>query len=239
MPPWTAPSVASTAVFVAIVLTLAVAFVAAVHASGRALDEPPARTRRLVGFAAVAMLAWLALTAALPASGVLARQGPPPPLVLFFVGCNVLAIVLAFSRVGARFAAGLPIAALVGVHGFRLPLELVLHRWYAEGAIPVQMTYEGHNFDIVTGVLAIALWLVARRRALPRSAVVGFEIVGLGLLVTVGTIAVLSAPLPLRRYTDGPPLVLALYFPYAWIVSVCVAGALFGHLVLLRRLLAR
>src|SRR5688572_16099599 len=119
MPPWTPPSVASTAVFVAIVLTLAVAFVAAVRTSGRALHEPPARTRRLVRIAAIAMLAWLALTAALPAFGVLARPGPPPALMLFFVGCNVVAIALAFSRVGARFAAGLPIAALVGVHAFR------------------------------------------------------------------------------------------------------------------------
>ena len=62
---------------------------------------------------------------------------------------------LARSRSARASSSGLPIAALVGVQAFRLPLELVLARWKNQGVIPVQMTFEGHNFDIVTGVLAL------------------------------------------------------------------------------------
>jgi hypothetical protein len=37
----------------------------------------------------------------------------------------------------------------------------------------------------------------------------------------------------------SPPLVLAMHLPYAWIVPICVAGALCGHVVLTRALLMK
>lgn len=75
--------------------------------------------------------------------------------------CNLAGLGFALSPAGARLVAGLPIAALVGFHAFRLPLEFVLHRWYIEGALPVQMTYSACNLDILTGIGAVlaGLWL--------------------------------------------------------------------------------
>jgi hypothetical protein len=100
------------------------------------------------------------------------------------------------------------------------------------------MTFEGHNFDIITGVLAVAVGLWARTSRVPRSVVVGFNVIGLVLLVTVATIAVLSVPLPLRRYMNDPPVLLLFHVPYVWIVPFCVGGALFGHLLVFRWLKA-
>ena len=48
-----------------------------------------------------------------------------------------------------------------------------------------------------------------------------------------------SAPIPIRTFLDDPPVLLGLALPYAWIVSICVAGALAGHAILLRALLRR
>jgi hypothetical protein len=50
------------------------------------------------------------------------------------------------------------------------------------------------------------------------------------------SIALLSSPVPFRAY-DGQPLTLAFHLPYAWILPMCVSPALFGHLVLFRKLL--
>ncbi|MDB5942735.1 MAG: hypothetical protein JWQ13_2301 [Ramlibacter sp.] len=77
--------------------------------------------------------------------------------VVLFVLLTLGTIVLALSPFGARLAAGISMAALVGYQAFRVPLEMALHALYSEGLIPVQMTYSGRNFDIVTGVLAVAL----------------------------------------------------------------------------------
>jgi hypothetical protein len=143
------------------------------------------------------------------------------------------------SRVGGRFAAHLPIAAIVGVQVFRLPLELVLHRWYEEGVIPIQMTFMGSNFDIVSGILGgVVGWLAWKGKA-SVGLVWAYTLLGLMLLLVVMTIAVMSAPVPVRQFWNEPAVQLPLHAPYSWIVSVCVAGALFWHLVALRWLLAR
>ena len=141
---------------------------------------------------------------------------------------------LAFSRVGERVVGAVPVAALVGFQAFRLPLELVLHRFYDEGVIPVQMTYSGANFDIVTGVLAVVCGLGLWRGVAGRMVVWAFNCMGLGLLGAVVRIAVLSAPTPMRVYMNDPPVQLIFHAPYTWILSVCVAGALLGHLLVFR-----
>lgn len=139
------------------------------------------------------------------------------------------------KRVGKRLAT-LPFATLVGFHAFRFPLELVLHNWYRGGTLPVQMTYEGHNFDIATGILAITLGLWAVLGTVPRAVVWIFNIVGVSLLAGVICIAITSSPVPFRQYQNDPQVLLVFHFPYSWIVTIAVAGALLGHLVLFRKL---
>lgn len=232
LPPLAPPPSWTVGAFVAIVLAVVVAFVLGARATA-----PPARRTRDAAIASVAAIVWLAITAAIPASGVLARDGMPPPLMVFFVANLIASVALALSPVGRRLAA-LPSAALVGVHAFRLPLEVVLERWAAAGTIPVQMSMHGDNYDVITGVAAIVAAIALARRPELRRVEIAFQVLGLALLARVVSIAVTSAPGPLRSYS-GEPLLLGLYAPYAWIVSVCVAGALSAHLIGVRRLLAR
>lgn len=234
VPPMVQPSAASTAAFVGIVAAVVVAMVVGTQAAGPRLREAPSYTARWARGTALGLLAWLGFTAALPASGVLEAPGTPPRVMFFFVISNLAAVIFAFSRAGTRLVEGLPVAALVGFHAFRLPLELVLHQWYAEGVVPVQMTYAGRNLDIVTGILGVVIGLQLWRRGPSRALVGLFNLVGFALLVNVATIAVLSSPVPFRVFTNDPTLLLAYHAPYAWIVPMCVAPALAGHLLLFR-----
>jgi hypothetical protein len=232
------PSAGSAVAFVALVLALAGLLWAGVVQAGRRLGEAPAVRRRYARLAGLGIAAWLGLTALVPASGVLQRAALPPPLALFFVASLGGAVAAALSPLGTRLLRGLPIAALVLVQAFRLPLELILHAWKDQGVLPVQMTFEGHNFDIVSGGLALGLGLWLWRGSAPRAAVWAFNLIASALLVNVATIAVLSSPLPIRHYMNEPAVLLAFHFPYAWIIPVCVGGALFGHLLIFRWLLA-
>jgi hypothetical protein len=230
------PSAGSTALFVVIVLAIVLSLVAAVVLAGRQLDEAPRQTRRWWVGTLFGVTIWLVVTGVASASGVLRAQTLPPPLALFMLSSLIVAVSAAFSRLGSRLIEGLPIAALVGVQAFRLPLELVLHRWHAEGVIPVQMTYQGFNFDILTGIsaLLVCAWSTFRKTPPSRALVVTWNVFGILLLANVMTIAVLSSPLPIRAFTTGVPVLLAFYFPYGWIIPFCVGGALFGHLVVFR-----
>lgn len=234
------PSPVSTAAFVAIVLSLCALLVLGVYRAERALGTAEQAARGKAGRVAIVLAGWLALTGAVSGSGVLEHAVLPPPLALFLVGSLAVAALAARSSFGTRLIQGLPIAALVGVQAFRLPLELVLHSWKNQGVIPVQMTFEGHNFDIVTGVLAIVTAVYVQRAGgrAARGVVLAFNAIGSATLFAVTTIAVLSSPLPIRAYHDGPALMLAYHFPYGWIVPFCVGGALFGHVLVFRWLRA-
>ncbi len=235
------PSPGSTAVFLLIVVGIAVAFVVAVGHAGRTLGQSPMARRRAMVGAAVGAAALMGVTAGASWSGVLeATIDARPPAVVFFMGGSMLVMVATgLSPVGARLARGTPIVALVAFQGFRLPLELVLHRWADEGVLPIQMTYSGHNFDIVTGIAAVVVAAWLWRKGPSPQLVAAFNLLGLVLLVTVASIAIRSTPGPFRTYDADPPVLLAFHFPYGWIVPICVGGALLGHIVVFRWLWAQ
>lgn len=237
IPNMVSPSLGSSVAFVAVIAFVSIAIVAGVWRGGPA-GEPVATRRRWGLGAAICMSLWLVIGAVVPWSGILeTKMLPPPPMLL--VGTSfLLAVFIAFSTTGSRLAR-LPLAALIGFHAFRLPLELILHNWYKSGTLPVQMTYEGHNFDIATGILAIVVGTWAMLVQIPPAAVWLFNLVGTSLLAVVMSIALKSSPFPFRQYMNEPQVLLVYHFPFSWIVSIAVAGALLGHLVLIRKLLTR
>jgi len=140
------------------------------------------------------------------------------------------------SRLGARLATTIPLSILVGFQAFRIPVELWLHRGYEEGLFPVQMTYSGLNFDIVSGVTALILGVMIWKRRAPTTLVRTWNILGLALLTAIVTIAILTAPVPFRLFHEGPANVWVTRFPGVWLPAILVQAALLGHLLVFRRL---
>lgn len=236
------PSPAVTGLCMFITACLVGAMPGARLVAGRRLGEEHEQTRRAAVRTGVVLLAWLAVTGTLAGTGALAHFDgfPPGPLPLFLLGF-VLTVVVGLSRYGARLAEGLPLALIVGYQGFRVGVEIMLHAAYDGGVIGRQMTWSGLNFDVVTGLtgLALGIWLWRRGedQPVPRALLWAWNGLGLALLVTIVTIAILSFPGPLARF-DGPPNVWVATVPFVWLPSVMVTAALFGHVLLARRLLA-
>ena len=224
-----AADLTSLTVFVGIIIYILAAVVLGVYTASVELGGPAKRRAAVV---AVGLILWLMFVSAVVGSGSLAAS-PMPSLMLFMVGSNLVAIALALSPIGGWLATGLAVRTLVAFQIFRLPLELVLHQWAESGTIPQTMTWSGYNFDIISGVLALAVTLFAGTN---RLAAWMFNIVGFSLLANVIRVAVMSLPLPFAWGTN-PPLMLAFHLPYAWIVPFCVGGAMAGHIVLTRALL--
>jgi hypothetical protein len=128
---FTPASPASLAVFCAILVAVAYALLLAVHLAYRSF--------KVTAVAGTLFGIWLGIQSALVASGRMPHL-PLNGLPFFFVPVVVIWTGLAISPVGRRLATTLPLAALVGFQAFRLPLELVLHAWAAQGTIPGTMT---------------------------------------------------------------------------------------------------
>ena len=220
--------------FVGLALVVAGGFVVAVHRSAVATSHPD--PRRLTTITALLTTLWLAASAGLAASGLVSFSSRPPTMVFLVPVIVALAIWIGVSRLGERLATGLPLAALVGAHAFRFPLELTMHRAYAEGLMPVQMSYSGRNLDILTGISAIIVAAVLVRRPKALWLVRLWNVGGLILLANILTVALLSAPTPFRTFHNEPANVWITQAPWVWLPAVFVLAAIAGHIVVLRRL---
>jgi hypothetical protein len=197
--------------------------------------------RKAAIVAALGSAGWLALTYGLAASGALARfDQRPPPFAFMFLTVIGGGLALGLSPLGKKLAHGLPLAALVGVQAFRLPLELVMHQAAVEGVMPHAMSFSGYNFDIVTGATALVLGLWLARGRVPRATLVAWNALGSVLLVVIAVVAFASTPL-VRAFGDAPAQVntWVAYPPFVWLPAILVLGAIAGHVMVGRRLLAR
>jgi hypothetical protein len=130
----------------------------------------------------------------------------------------------------------LPLAALVGFHVFRLPLELLMHSAAGAGVMPTQMSFSGWNFDILTGATALVVAPLAAFGVLPRRLLLAWNALGSVLLLVVVGIAVASTP-PLLAFGADPARAntWVAYAPFIWLPTLLVPAAAAGHVVLWRR----
>lgn len=184
------------------------------------------------------VVVYIVLPGLLGRVGALDRYNPlPAPALLLLLCLTLLTVIITFSSVGGRLAGRVTLGAVVALQAFRIPVELLLHQLYREGAVPIQMTYSGRNFDVISGLTGLALgaWLLSGR-SVPRGVTLAWNVLGLGLLANIVVIAVLSTPVPFRRFVEGPPNLLPNTFPYVWLPSFLVQVALGSHLLVFRKL---
>ena len=158
----------------------------------------------------------------------------PPPVVFVILPGVVITIALAFSTWGKGLIARAGLPLLIGYQSFRILVECFLWWGHREGIVPVQMTWEGRNFDVLSGLLALPVaWLVFAGSG-PRWVIWLWNCLGLGLLLNIVTVAILSMPTPFRQFSPANPFVAEA--PFIWLPAFLVTSALFGHLLVFRRL---
>ena len=159
---------------------------------------------------------------------------PPPFMALPFIILGI-ALFLAFSSFGERIVKNVTLANLVLFHSFRLLAEAVIFLGVREGIAPVQMSFEGYQFDIVIGVSALVLGVYLRQNPSQKLAY-GFNLMGLASLMVILFIAVTSMPTPLRLFMSEPSNIWVTKGPYILLPGVLVTAAFTGHFLIFRKL---
>jgi hypothetical protein len=219
--------------FIALVACVTVAIVVALrlHASAKATLST-----------GLCLVLWLALTGALTRTGFFEPGAGPPRLLLGILPAVAAAIALTqIPRSREWLTTAVPAAWVVGLQVFRLPVELVLLSLSHHGIVPTAMTFDGQNFDIVTGLTAPAMAMHLHRSAARphRRMVIAWNIGGLLLLANVMRIAAMIGARPNGLPLNAAPNLVPYLFPYSWLPYFLVPLALFLHLVSLGQLLSR
>ncbi len=180
----------------------------------------------------ILILAWMAITAYLGISGFYQVVGSIPPRFIFLLGPGIVAVLLIFaSPKGRALARKFNLKWLTVLHIIRVPVEIVLYLLFLQGLVPIYMTFEGYNLDILSGITApIIYYLVFVRKWLGKKWLLVWNFICLGLLINILTIAILSAQTPLQQMAFDQPNIGVTFFPYVWLPAVIVPIVLYAHL---------
>lgn len=162
----------------------------------------------------------------------------PPRLFVLGVLPALATIVLLFiTKGGRRFIDNLPLKNITWLNIVRIPVEVVLLWLFLNKAVPKLMTFEGRNFDILSGITApFVAYFGFTKKTLGKRLVLIWNFVCLALLMNVVVHALLSVPTPAQKLAFDQPNIAVLYFPFVWLPVFIVPVVLFGHLVSIRQL---
>jgi hypothetical protein len=184
------------------------------------------------------LLAWMILQAFISISGFYLVTTTIPPHFMFLPAPPLLFVILLFILPpGRKFIDSLDISKLTLLHSIRVPVEITLYFLYIAGLIPVIMTFEGNNIDILSGLTApVIYYLVFRSKKLSHTSLLMWNVICLGFLINILVIAVLAAPTPFQKIAFDHPNTGVAYFPFSWLPSVVVPLVMLSHLAAIRQL---
>lgn len=199
-------------------------------------ENSKAFLKPVVRFAAVYACYFL-LVCILASQGFFLVMTMPPRFLLIFLPVLLGVVLLLTASVNGalQFLATIPPVAFILIQSFRIFVEVLFLQFLKEKLIPVELTFHGHNYDILIGVLALPVsYLFLKKHPFARKAGIVFNILGLLSLINIFSIVIPSLPSSFRVYDT---LYLPAYFPGVMIVFVATL-AIYLHLLSLKQLLA-
>jgi hypothetical protein len=227
-----------SALFISLVFAIAFLILITVYVSSRRAELPFDERRNNFVISLVVIMVWLVFTLIISLSGLLTDFTAMPPRFLLIVAPPlVFILVLVSSKQFTELTEHFNVFWLVYAQSFRLLMEFILWLLYRYNVIPVQMTFEGRNWDVLIGATApfIAYYCFVKK-TWPLKVALYWNFAGLALLLNIVAVAILSTPYPFRLFMNEPVNTVVFYFPFIWLPAFVVPFALLLHLVSIRRL---
>lgn len=189
----------------------------------------------------VVVTVWILLLLLLSTSGFLSDFSSFPPRIMVVLIVPLLILIwFTVSRHSDRIIANVPADWVVKMQGFRILVELFIWWAYLDQDLPVQMTFEGRNFDILVGLTAplVAMLWLKPGKAKPVLVLI-WNILGLVILLNIVITAVLSMPTPMQYFFNEPVNTLVATFPWILLPGILVALAIALHLISIKQMIKK
>jgi hypothetical protein len=191
------------------------------------------------GFLYVAV-AWVVVQSILGLRGFYTVADGPPRILLLTMPPMLLMLILFANKAGRRFIDALDLRTLTLLHGLRIFVEGILYALFLYKVVPRQLTFEGGNLDILSGLSAPVVYYFAfNGNMVRRWLLLGWNLVCLGLLLNVVVRAVLLILGAQPGGSPDQPQIAVQYFPYMLLPGFIVPLVLFAHMAALRATLVR
>ena len=198
------------------------------------------KQRKILNRMAFAVAIWLGAISVLSIKGFFSNFSSVPPrmIIILFIPLITLTWALLISKTTKELLPYISSKALAGLQVFRLFVEILLWMLFIQELLPIQMTFEGRNFDILAGITGpMVAYLAYSKKVLSRSVVIAWNILCLGLLINIVVTALLSIPSPFRYFMNEPANTIVAKFPIIWLPGFLVPLAYGLHFLSLRKLI--
>ena len=187
----------------------------------------------------VILLVWLLVQMLIGLTDFYTDSYSLPPRFLVLILPPVIFIILLFTIKKVKdYIDNLDLKMLTLLHIVRTPVELVLLWLFVYKAVPELMTFEGRNFDILSGITAPFIFYFGFvKQNMNKKIILIWNFICLGLLINIVVNAILSAPFPFQQFAFEQPNIAVLHFPFNWLPACVVPLVLFSHLVVIRQLM--
>jgi len=197
--------------------------------------------QRLIFFKVViSLLIWMVILSGLSMASFFSdfTSFPPRFVIIIIVPMVTLVWALLFANTTKHLLSCVPEQTLVNLQVFRIIVEVLLWLLFIQNLLPIQMTFEGRNFDILAGISAPAIaYLAYSRKMISRKVVIIWNFLCLGLLLNIVVTAILSMPTSFRYFINEPANSIITEFPFIWLPGFLVPLAYGLHFLSLRQLL--
>jgi pimeloyl-ACP methyl ester carboxylesterase len=186
---------------------------------------------------AVLLIAWTILLGILSIRGFFADFSVLPPRLAFALLPPLIPVLLFIrSRAGKELLHRIQPQWLIYLQSFRILVEIGIWMLVRRGSLPVQLSFEGRNFDMLVGLLAFPVgYYCFVKKTWPPAVALLYNIAGLVSLLNVVTITSLSMPTPLRVFHSQPDSSLLTMFPLIYLPGLLVPLAYTLHILSLRQ----
>jgi hypothetical protein len=154
----------------------------------------------------------------------------PPMLIWLIVTWKSITLKIVLNHVSPHW--------IIYLQSFRIFVELLLWKQFMIGVTPIQMTFEGRNFDILVGLTApIIGFLYVKDKVRFRKLALIWNFAGMALLINILVIAVLSFPTKFRYFMNEPSNTFVTEFPGILLPGLLVMIAYTMHYFSIKQLM--
>lgn len=145
-----------------------------------------------------------------------------PVFVFIFYG--------AFSKKGKLFYKDRSIKNSAIIHTIRIPIEIVLYYLAIEEVLPIEMTFDGRNFDILAGITAPIIVILFRYLIINKRVLLYWNIISLALVIFIMINGILSSELTYQKFGFSIANQAIAYFPFILLPAVIVPIVVYTHI---------
>lgn len=184
--------------------------------------------------AALLFTIWVTYVIAMTFTGILDNQSMPPKAPIFII---IPAFIIAFvttTRKGFQSVLkNTPKHVPIFIQSFRIIVELLIYGAFLEGFFPLRVTFEGLNYDILMGIIALPMGFLVLKGIAKRNAMLAFNIIGLMVLGLTGYAFVTS--FYFSDFVSASGEIALVQAPFILLPGVLLPFAVFYHIVSIKQ----